>query len=69
VRTTTQQLDAVDAAIAAIESGAQSFTVLGRLWQKADIGKLYEERGRLKAELTRETRGGSRIRLARPTAQ
>lgn len=68
-RTTQQQLDAVDAAITAIEGGAQSFTVLGRLYQRGDLQKLYAERHRLEQKLQQEARGGSRVRLARPTAQ
>ena len=68
-RTTQQQLDAVDSAITAIESGAQSFTVLGRLYQRGQLQALYDERRRLEQKLEREARGGSRIRLARPTSQ
>lgn len=67
-RTTQQQLDAVDGAIAAIEGGAQSFSVLGRLYQRGNLRDLYAERTRLQQQLEREARGGSRIRLARPTA-
>lgn len=67
-RTTQQQLDAVDAAIAAIEGGAQSFTVLGRLYQRGQLQTLYAERNRLEQKLQQEARGGSRVRLARPTA-
>lgn len=68
-RTTQQQLDDLDAAITAIEGGAQSFTVLGRLYQRGNIRDYYEERDRLERKLEREKRGGSRVRLARPTAQ
>lgn len=67
-RTTQQQLDAVDAAIAAIEGGAQSISVLGRLYQRGSLQALYDERHRLEQKLVQESRGGSRIRLARPTA-
>lgn len=67
-RTTQQQLDAVDAAIAAIEGGAQSISVLGRLYQRGQLRDYYAERQRLEQKLEREARGGSRIRLARPTA-
>lgn len=68
-RTTQQQLDAVDQGIAAIEGGAQSFTVLGRLYQRGQLQAMYDERHRLEQKLEREARGGSRMRLARPTAQ
>lgn len=68
-RTTQQQLDAVDQAIAAIEGGAQAFTVLGRTYQRGQLQAYYAERRHLEQKLEREQRGGSRIRLARPTAQ
>lgn len=63
----TTQLDRVQAAIAAIEGGAQSFSVLGRLYQRADLEVLYKRERDLKAQLENEARGGSRIRLGRPT--
>lgn len=66
--TTAVQLERVQAAIAAIESGAQSFTVLGRMYQRGDLKTLYEREEQLLRRQTQETRGGSRIRLGRPTS-
>lgn len=66
--TTTVQLERVQAAIAAIEGGAQSFSVLGRVYQRGNLKDLYDRERELQARLEREARGGSRIRLGRPTS-
>ena len=66
--TATQQLERVQSAIAAIEGGAQAFTVLGRTYQRGDLETLYKRERDLKATIERESRGGSRMRLGRPTS-
>jgi hypothetical protein len=66
--TTTVQLERVQAAIAAIEGGAQSFSVLGRLYQRGDLKTLYDRERELLARAERETRGGARMRLGVPTS-
>lgn len=43
------QLERVQAAIAAIESGAQSYAVEGRQFTKADLRTLYEREKYLRA--------------------
>jgi hypothetical protein len=69
-RTLQQQLDDVDAAIARIEGGAQSYTVSGAesgvSYTRADLAELYKQRDRLQAAVNRGTTGGIRTRLARP---
>lgn len=65
-RTTQEQLDAVDLAIAAIEGGAQSYSIDNRSFTRADLAALYAERRRLTALLAGSTAGGMRTRLARP---
>jgi hypothetical protein len=64
---TSTQLDRVQAAIAAIEGGAQAFTVLGRTYQRGDLSTLYQREEQLLKRQQQEARGGSRIRLGRPT--
>lgn len=63
---TSTQLDRVQAAIAAIEGGAQSFSVLGRVYQRGDLAALYKREGELIRRLHHETNGGMRMRLGRP---
>lgn len=59
----TEQLESVQAAIAAIESGAQSLEIAGRRYMKADIEVLYAREERLIRLVAKETRGGGiRIR-------
>jgi hypothetical protein len=52
-RTVQQQLDAVDAAIAAIECGAQEYKIGWRSVRKPDLPALYAERRQLRMELER----------------
>jgi hypothetical protein len=68
-RTTRQRLDAVDAAIEAIESGSQSSTtVLGMTITRANLATLYAQRSELEGLLTAEeltgTPGATRIEIA-----
>ncbi|MHB1297285.1 MAG: hypothetical protein ACYC0B_02050 [Gemmatimonadaceae bacterium] len=65
---TTTQLDRVQAAIAAIEGGAQSFAVLGRVYQRGDLATLYAREEQLLRRIEQESRGGSRMRLGVPTS-
>ena len=55
--TLAQQLDSVQAAIAAIESGAQEVSVNNRTYRKADLKTLYDREERLLARISRETNG------------
>lgn len=52
--TTQEQLDSVNAAIRAIEGGAQEYWVAGQRVRRADINYLYAERKRLEAQLHHE---------------
>lgn len=65
---TATQLTRVQTAIAAIEGGAQSFTVLGRQYTRGDLEVLYRREEQLLRRLEQETRGGSRMRLGVPTS-
>ena len=48
------QLDRVQAAIAAIESGAQSYQIANRRITKADLATLYARESSLKSQIARE---------------
>jgi len=68
ILTYTEQLESVQTAIAAIESGAQSLEILGRRYAKADIEVLYAREERLLRLVKRELRGGgARVRHCEPT--
>jgi len=58
----TQQLERVQAAIAAIESGEQSFEINGRTVRRADLKTLYDREAYLRRMVEREKRGGIRLR-------
>lgn len=61
------QLTSVQAAIAAIESGAQSYSIAGRSLSRADLATLYEREKWLRAQVDRANRGGGiRVRLGTP---
>ncbi len=64
-----QQLEEVQAAIEAIESGAQSLTVEGiRSLTRADLATLYKREERLQGLALREARGGGiRVRYGVPS--
>jgi hypothetical protein len=51
------QLDRVQAAIAAIESGAQSYQIANRRITKADLATLYARESSLKSQIAREKGG------------
>lgn len=69
VLTVTEQLENVQAAIAAIEDGAQSYSIRDRSYTRADLKTLYEREDRLLARYEREAnnRSGARVRGATPT--
>lgn len=52
------QLDRVQEAIAKIEAGNQSYTILGRSFTKADLQTLYDREAWLRTKVARESRGG-----------
>lgn len=66
LHTTEQQLESVQAAIAAIEGGAQAFTVLGRNYTRGNLADLYARERELLHRLDREQRGGIRMQRAVP---
>jgi len=56
--TTQEQLDSVQAMIATIEGGAQSFSIKDRSTNLPSLETLYEREKYLQRKLTRESRGG-----------
>ena len=64
IKTYTEQLESVQAAIAAIEGGAQSYSIAGRSMTKADLAALYMREERLLPLALRESSGrnGARVR-------
>lgn len=60
------QLERVQAAIAAIEGGAQSYSVAGRSFTKANVKDLYGREAWLRGQVAKEARGGIRISRAVP---
>jgi hypothetical protein len=64
IKTYTEQLESVQAAIAVIEGGAQSYTIGNRTFYRGDLGVLYKREERLQPLAARETGGnaGARVR-------
>lgn len=60
------QLLSVRAAILAIESGAQSYSVGESTFTKADLRTLHQREETLLARMTQRTRGGIRMRFGVP---
>lgn len=56
--TTQQQLDQINAAITAIEGGAQEYSTGDLRVKRADLATLYKERRQLQAMLAEENSGG-----------
>jgi hypothetical protein len=54
------QLESCQAAIAAIESGNQSYTLLGRTFSKADLATLYTREKWLRSQVAKQANGGTR---------
>jgi hypothetical protein len=52
--TTQEQIDQINAAISAIEQGAQEYTIGGRRLRRADLSILYQERRMLQRQLNEE---------------
>jgi len=66
--TYAEQLVSVQAAIAAIESGAQSYSIAGRSLSRADLKTLYDREAWLLARVASSARaGGRRVRFVTPT--
>lgn len=57
IKTYTEQLESVQAAIQAIEGGAQSYSISGRAMSKADLGTLYQREENLMPKALREQSG------------
>ena len=59
------QLENVQAAIAAIEDGGQSYSIStstgSRSVSRSDLGTLYERESHLRKLVNREARGGARV--------
>ena len=60
-QTYAEQLDSVQAAIAKIEAGGQSATILGRTVSRADLRTLYDREAWLRKMVARSERGGIRV--------
>ncbi len=58
IKTYTEQLEAVQTAIAKIEAGAQSYSVEGNAFTRADLATLYKRETEIRALVAREGRGG-----------
>lgn len=56
--TTQEQLNQINAAIAAIENGAQEYSIGSRRLRRPDLSSLYQERRMLQRQLFEE-KGGS----------
>jgi hypothetical protein len=62
------ELIQIDAAITAILTGAQSYSIAGRSMSRADLSALYDRKRWLEAQVARTIRGGGiRVRLGTPT--
>jgi len=55
--TTQEQLTQINAAISAIESGAQEYSIGSRRLKRPDLSVLYQERRQLQQQLTQESAG------------
>lgn len=64
VESYTTQLERVQTAIAKIEGGAQSYSLEGNSFTRADLSSLYTRERELRALVARESSGGG-IRLQR----
>jgi hypothetical protein len=60
------QLDRVQAAIAAIEGGNQSYTVQSRTFTKADLQTLYQRERWLRSQVAKQANGGIRTQRVIP---
>lgn len=62
LKSTLEKLTQVQAAIDAIETGAQEYWIGDRRLTRADLDDLYRREERLEVKLSRENRGGIRVR-------
>lgn len=62
IKTYTEQLEEVQTAIAAVESGAQMYQLNGRMVTRGSLSTLYKREEYLRKMVTRESRGGARVR-------
>nr|DAO85804.1 MAG TPA: hypothetical protein [Bacteriophage sp.] len=53
-----EQINQINAAISAIENGAQEYTINGRRFVRANISALYSERKALNSQLVAEQNNG-----------
>lgn len=60
--TKAEELALVDTAITRIYEGAQSWSVLGRQYTRADLATLIARKAELERDIARATRGGIRLR-------
>ena len=58
--TLAAQLESVQAAIAAIEGGAQSYTIEGFTYMRSNLKTLYDREERLLNKIAREAAGTNR---------
>jgi len=63
IKTTVEQLESVQTAIAAIESGSQSYMMGDVKVTNADLDVLYKRENVLLSRYNRSKRNGGRIRL------
>lgn len=62
------QLEEVQAAISALVSGGQSYSIGGRSLTRADLQSLLDWEAKLRIRAAREASGGIRVRGATPTS-
>ena len=55
---TSEQLEQINKAITAIESGCQEYSINGRRFVRPDISTLYAPRSELQSQLASEQNGG-----------
>jgi hypothetical protein len=67
VESYTTQLERVQATIAKIEGGAQSYSVEGNSFTRADLPVLYTRERELRALVARESSGGIRLQRGVPS--
>ncbi len=63
IKTYTEQLESVQAAIEIIETTGQSYSINGRSLNRADLPALYAREKELRKSVARENEGGISIKL------
>ena len=69
LKTTLEQLESVQTAIATIESGGQAYSIAGRTLSRGDLDTLYAREKYLLSKYERESSGSGGIRVRRATPQ